>query len=326
MTEDDTGRDEIHIISRNSNWSEQGIKKTFHDSGVYASRQTWQKFLNFFLIGLGASFVLAGILFFFAFNWADLHKFVKLGLIEFLIVASVTFAFLRKNLDERIRNIILSAASVLVGILFAVFGQIYQTGANAYDFFLGWTLAIALWAIVSGFPVLWFIFILLCNTSLCLYYEQVMSSLWEPPELINILFVLNVFFIVVIEVVAARKLIDWPVRWLTRIMIVASVAVITFSVCGGITSSGDSGWGVSCLLAVAGFAGGMFYGMKTKDLLYPAIIPFAVLIILLTLIVQPLHDPIGIFLVISIFIAGFTTLLIMQLVKLNKRWHAAENE
>ena len=109
-------------------------------------KEAWQKFFRLFFISLGVGFTVSGIVFFFAYNWADLNKFIKIGLIEALIITTISLVlFLRININTR--NIILTGASVLVGVLFAVFGQIYQTGANAYDFFLVWTIFVTLWVV-----------------------------------------------------------------------------------------------------------------------------------------------------------------------------------
>ena len=152
-------REDIHIIGRHSNWKQESID-TLLKQEIYSNQIAWQKFLKLFFISLGVGFTTAGILFFFAYNWADLHKFVKIGLVEGLITTT-TLIVLFSKLNSDIKNIILTGASILVGVLFAVFGQIYQTGANAYDFFLGWTVFITLWVAISNFAPLWFIFIIL---------------------------------------------------------------------------------------------------------------------------------------------------------------------
>ena len=51
-------------------------------------------------------------------------------------------------------NVSHNGATFLIGTLFAVFGQIYQTGADAYDLFLGWTLFTILWAVAIRFAPL----------------------------------------------------------------------------------------------------------------------------------------------------------------------------
>ncbi len=312
-------RDDIHLVSRNSNATAPDIKTAFEHNGIYAGKAVWRRFLHFFLIGLGLAFVVAGILFFFAFNWANLHKFAKLGLIEGLLVACVAIVLLRKRLDEKIKNILLSAAAMLVGVLFAVFGQIYQTGADAYDLFLGWTAAILLWTIVSSFPVLWLIFMILCNTTLCLYAEQVANI--DTPVLLTLLFLLNTCFVVLTVLAGHKRWTEAPTQWLSGLAVTIAVTCITIAVCTSILDHYRSSLAFSFPLAIAGFAAGIWYGFRSRNLLYLAEIPFAILLILVTLIIKPFHDPIGTFFLISILIIGCTTLLIIQLVKLNKRWH-----
>jgi len=156
--------EDIHIIARHSNWPTESIEKTLAEK-VYSNADSWKKFLKFFLLTLGLGFTVAGVIFFFAYNWADLNKFVKLGLIEALIVATTIMVLLPK-IKSGTKNIILTGSSFLVGALFAVFGQIYQTGADAYDFFLAWTLFITLWVIVSNFAPLWLLYIVLINTKI----------------------------------------------------------------------------------------------------------------------------------------------------------------
>ena len=122
-------RDDIHIISRHSNWTESGVDKVLRKE-IYSDAKSWKKFLQLLFISLGVGFSVTGILFFFAYNWDDLHKFTKLGMIEGLIVALTLFVLFSK-LSQNVKNIILTGTAVLVGVLIAVFGQIYQTGANA---------------------------------------------------------------------------------------------------------------------------------------------------------------------------------------------------
>ena len=118
-------REDIQIIARHSNLSENSIDSILKKN-IYSDKESWNKFLKLFFISLGIGFTTAGIIFFFAYNWADLHKFIKIGLIEgLIIISSLVILFSKTSLD--VKNILLTGASVLVGVLFAVFGQIYQT-------------------------------------------------------------------------------------------------------------------------------------------------------------------------------------------------------
>ena len=88
----------------------------------------------YFLLAVGVGFTVAGIIFFFAYNWEELPKFAKLGIVEVLLVASVLLATFT-HWNKLVKQILLTEATFLIGTLFAVFGQIYQTGADAYDLF-----------------------------------------------------------------------------------------------------------------------------------------------------------------------------------------------
>ena len=152
---------------------------------LYADKKQWNQFLSVFLLAVGVGFTVAGIIFFFAYNWDELPKFAKLGIVEVLLIASVLLAtFTRWN--KLVKQILLTGATFLIGTLFAVFGQIYQTGADAYDLFLGWTLFTILWAVAIRFAPLWLTFIGLLCTTIWLYNIQIASAnSWEMTLLAN---------------------------------------------------------------------------------------------------------------------------------------------
>lgn len=59
----------------------------------------WRRFLDWLLLGLGSALVLTGVVFFVAFNWAQLGHFAKLGLAATLVAAAAGGAF-RLGLEE----------------------------------------------------------------------------------------------------------------------------------------------------------------------------------------------------------------------------------
>jgi len=120
---------------------------------------------------------------------------------EGLVIVTTVLVLLLK-INTNIRNIILTGASVLVGVLFAVYGQIYQTGANAYDFFLVWTIFITFWVAVSNFAPLWLLYMVLTNTTLILYSQQVAKD-WSDIFILILLFIFN--FIVLITSIISSK-------------------------------------------------------------------------------------------------------------------------
>jgi uncharacterized membrane protein len=150
----------------------------------------WKKYAPIFLMVTGGCLLLAGIVSFFAFNWEDLHKFAKFSIILALIFTSLGFGLAKRN-NELIFQLSLTACTILIGVLFAVYGQVYQTGANAYDFFLTWLLLAIPFVAISRFPPLWTIWAILLNTTIILFAGQTMR-LWTHEGVFVILGLLNI--------------------------------------------------------------------------------------------------------------------------------------
>jgi uncharacterized membrane protein len=134
------------------------------------------------LLFFGSALLLSGIMFFFAYNWAAMGKFIKLGLIEAGLVACAFGAY-KLGLNKLTGKVLLLSASVLLGILMAVYGQTYQTGADAFELFVGWAVLIFGWVVISEFAALWFFWLVLINTGFILYWIQVVEPVhsldWE---------------------------------------------------------------------------------------------------------------------------------------------------
>jgi uncharacterized membrane protein len=64
----------------------------------------------------------------------------------------------------------LLSAGVLVGVFLAIFGQVYQTGADSFVLFLEWAVLIFGWAIISRFRAYWVLWVLLSNLAVWLYF------------------------------------------------------------------------------------------------------------------------------------------------------------
>lgn len=309
-------REDIQIISRHSNWSEGSIDKILKQE-IYSNKESWQKFLRLFFISLGVSFTTAGIIFFFAYNWADLHKFIKIGLIEGLIViTTLTVLFSKISLD--IKHILLTGASILVGVLFAVFGQIYQTGANAYDFFLGWTMFIALWVAISNFAPLWLVFITLINTTLILYSQQVAHD-WSEVFDFTLLFLINLLFLIIALVGKKTTKEIKPPIWFTNLIALASVSFSTIGISLGIFDQKQISFFVLIVITSILYGLGVKYGLKVKSVFYLSIIPFSIIVIISAFLIK-LSDDAGMFFIISLFIIASVTFVIKNLINLQKKW------
>lgn len=311
-------KEHIQIISQYSNMSEEDVAQLLQQY-FYNDQAAWIKFLKLFFLSLGVGFTTIGVIFFFAYNWADLHKFVKLGLVEGLIIGT-TFAAIFIKANRLVKNILLTATSILVGVLFAVFGQIYQTGANAYDFFLGWTMFIAIWTIISNFATLWLVFIVLINVTLSLYFEQHLTHDWSPLLILSLFLAINTSFLLVSLIGSKISEYIQPPIWFTNLLGLAVASLATISISYGIFEEKELGLLTGVVLTTAVlYTLGIRYGLVHQRAFYLAIIPFSVLMIICAWLIY-IVDSEYILLWISLLIIAGVTLMIKNIVNLQEQW------
>lgn len=186
----------------------------------------WAQWAARMLTAVGISLVLSGVVYFFAYNWEKLTKLVKLGSIELVMAACLAGAVYR-GLSRPSGQMLLLCASVLVGVFWAAFGQVYQTGADAYTLFLAWSVMISGFVVLSNFAPLWVVWLVVTNTFITLYWFQ---AVVPPPDrenqILSILTLFNLAFLALREVFAARGA-PWLVNRWTRGVLVLTVVGLT---------------------------------------------------------------------------------------------------
>ncbi len=315
-------RKDIYLLSRNSDLSEEEVEKLLK-THVYADKDGWQKFFRVFFASLGVAFAAAGVVFFFAYNWEAIHKFVKFGIIEGIIVILAALVLATK-FNLLIKNILLTGLSVMVGVMFAVFGQVYQTGANAYDFFLGWTLCISLWVIVSNFAPLWLLYLVLINTTFLLYADQEATG-WTEIFTYSCLFYFNTATVVVCLWISERMEDGFVSGWFVKIISLASLTFSTIAIVLGIFDDYEPIWLLTAGIATLAYSLGVWYGLRSQTGFFIAAIAFSIIIVAAAFLIDVIgDDPVGIFLIVSVFIISSVTMVIKWLLKLQKKWSYAQ--
>ncbi|MCH5689635.1 DUF2157 domain-containing protein [Niabella sp. W65] len=222
---------------------------------------------------------------------------------EALILITTGLVFLPK-LNTDTRSIILTGAAALVGVLFAVFGQVYQTGANAYDFFLAWVIFISLWVWVSNFAALWLLYLLLVNTTIVLYAAEQVAQNWQGIFVLTLLFVVDAMVLLVFLLLSRyKKGLHAPGWFLNTI----ALAATTYATIGMVMAVFDEVKGASVLLfvcALVAFASGIWYGLKYRKLFYLSIIPLSIIIILSAFFLRMSDDGSMLLFVCMFIIAG----------------------
>jgi len=180
-------------------------------------QQHWWRWANRSLLFVGTALVLAGVVFFFAHNWKRMHPVAKFCLIETGLWVCAVGA-LRRGLDRISGKVLLLSASVLVGVLLAVYGQVYQTGADAYENFVLWAILILLWVVVARFAALWILWLVVTNVALILFFAQTDMPRDAEFYLFPLLGLWNGLALALREYGAARGL-DWLEQRWTRHLI-----------------------------------------------------------------------------------------------------------
>ncbi len=210
----------LHALAQAGVLSPQALERALWLAVASPARPAWRRFLSAVLLGFGSLLLLSGVIYFFAYNWAALHRFGKLGLLLGAILASCVAAW---RLGEGLAGqFALLFAAVLVGPLLAVYGQAYQTGADPYGLFLGWALLVLPWVALARFGPLWLFLLLLLDTALFLYWVQILSG--EGTALIVMLAGLNGGAWVVHELLALRGVSWLSGRWLPRVLATMTMA------------------------------------------------------------------------------------------------------
>lgn len=191
-------------------------------AAIIPSPTDWRAFLGQLTLWLGTIALAAAVIFFFAFNWDDLGRFAKFGLVEAAILAGLT-VFWRLDLDGIAAKATLLLLSLLAGALLALTGQIYQTGADTFQLFAWWAVLILPWVLVGRFSPLWLVWLALLNLAAFLYFQIA----WEFEGLLWALFGLNSLALIAWEA-AHRAGIEWlRDSWPPRLVAIGSGAFAT---------------------------------------------------------------------------------------------------
>jgi uncharacterized membrane protein len=309
-------REDIYQFNQHSSIKKEIIDRALHEN-VYAKEGEWIRFLKYIFIALGIGFTVTGIIFFFAYNWENLDKTFKLILVQGILIISVLFYLFSKK-NELIKKITITGSSVLVGVMFAVFGQIYQTGANSFDLFILWTLLILPWVIVSKFSPLWFIFYVLCNTSFILFKEQY-AVYWSEQTFLFYYIILQSIFAIPCIYLTEYKHKNQDFKWTNYLFSIGLIITTTIGCCYSVFSDDFTNNLLIFSISIILFSSGIFYGFKTKNIFYIMTLLFGISIVLDSILLK-VSDDSSMISFISIFIILSVTFILKTGIDLQKKW------
>ena len=275
-------------------WAQQGhipperLRSALETAGALPTENQWRVFFDKVLLSMGAALLGAGVIFFFAYNWQDLGRFAKFALVQVPILAGLAFVW-KVGVDRAAGKAALLTITLFVGALLALVGQTYQTGADTFELFAVWALAILPWALVARFPALWVIWLTLVNTALALYFNttgRMFGFVFRPETLLWVLFGFNTLALVAWEGLAMAGIVWLRERWAPRLLALASGGTATMLAVYEIgRRSPDHYWGTGAWLAwmLAAF---WVYRYRVKDLFVLAAGLLSSIIVVVTFLLQ----------------------------------------
>src|SRR5476649_184824 len=249
--------------------------------GVRPDLSGWRQFLMLSLSLLGFLALVAGMIFFIAWNWALMPKIAKFALVELLIIALAVVVWWRWY--DTVAQSALLALGLSFGGLFALYGQIYQTGADSWELFRAWALVLLPLALIGRRNGLWFCTWVIANLAFQLYYASRAAFLfddvwltrfsWLGDTTLYAYFAIQGLLLILREYLAERAAKQNPYswlasRWLPRAMAAYLLLTITPAAAEAVSYWGSEYasklslliWGVTLL------AGYLYYHYRRPDL------------------------------------------------------------
>ncbi len=310
-------------------WQQHGyiddsnIYKALDLTGSNPTGQQWHFFIGQMLLWLGLIAIALGTIFFFAYNWASLSSLQKFALIQGLLVVA-TFFYTQTEPQSVTSTAILFFLALLIGALFALFGQTYQTGKDPWQLFLIWTLFITPLALTSKSSSLWLLWLGLANLTLFLFLETrhgFFGILFRNERTLLLYAFLNLLPAIAFELLYTKKLL--ADRIASQVALIATMAAFTWvSIYSVFEIFGTSNKGLDLIVYLMWMAGVYyFYRVKTIDVLILSSWLVSGIVFILALVARGIGNNFyeGAFLLMAFLLIALSTVGVKWLLKLLKQ-------
>ena len=167
-------RARLHALAEIDALDDGELERGLNILGLRPTKASWGQYLYWHALIVGVVLLAAGTIFFVAANWSALGPFARMGTVGgAMVLATLAGGFLGDSLAGR-------AASLLGGLLFgptlAVYGQVYQTGADPWELFALWTLVMAAYGVVTRFSGAWVLTLVLLHICVFAWIDQELGS------------------------------------------------------------------------------------------------------------------------------------------------------
>lgn len=200
---------------------------------IFRRSDFWNSWALKALFALAIGHILAGIIFFFAHNWFEFPDLMKFGVVGGGIAVCV-LGWLALKLDGPIAQALGVAATVLVGVMFAVFGQVYQTPALIHTPFVMWAFMTLPFAAMSKNLAHWAVWLAIAVVAVFAYASTGLRI--TGNEFGADAFILGAGFVSFLALVIYDKFLNQKYQWTGAewfrvyvIAIIGAFLVVTFT-------------------------------------------------------------------------------------------------
>ncbi len=206
------------------------------------------------LATIGAAGLFAfGVICWIAANWSDFHRLTRLGLVDGLLLLAAISALL----IPRARIPALLVATATTGGLLALIGQIYPSGADAWQLFAYWTLLSLPFALAARHDAVWTLWVVVASAAIGLWHGQthgssdrgVIAAVWPAWMMV-------IGLALTFAPLAPLRAMTGQANWAFRLASLGAVVFVTMTGLYGMSHGGGDVFFVALLILLAA-AGGL---------------------------------------------------------------------
>ena len=323
---EESNRNRLISLIDNQNIKKENIQKALELSNIFPSSKAWYKFIDQIILWFAGLSLALAMMFFIAYNWTEFGRFAKFALVEGVMILTMGLYWYLGS-EKLSSKVLLLVSSIFLGVLLALFGQTYQTGADTWQLFFYWAMLMLPWAVVGRFAGIWMLWIVLLNLSIFLYMDTFGRLFWwsmyAEQSALWVFFIFNTFVFVLWEVFSTRF--EWlNSPWAIRLLGYASGSAVTGLMLSFI-------WGnvtIFALLVWVAWLGAVYYVYRLQkvDLFMLAMGCFSFSTVIVSLLLEQINfrnfDE-GLMLLISLVIIGLGTASAMWLKSVQKEAYNA---
>lgn len=322
-------RQQFIDLATSQAWSPEQIARAAQLLDLRPGVAHWWRFSMSLLRGVGSGSLCAGIVCFVAANWQDFGIWGRFALLQLAFVAAVALAWWRPPPDI-FGEVGCFLAAFLIGCLFALFGQHYQTGADVHELFFAWAFIGLPFAVPSRSGATAALLIVVFNVGLALWASVfgldvlIGSAIWgfESRQL-----ALAVAVFANLAVLAALWASGLRALWLLALPLIAAAVYTSLSCAMTAWDGSVAAWalflsGFAALLAIAHILSNRLLSVLPDTIAAAALIVVST-IVLVRILFDALSDGILASLLIAIWIGGCAAFFGARLLARHRAYGAA---